>query len=140
MGALSPRYSFVLNPFVEARFTKCPRCGTKTRIRKIPLVIHIDSVGLLTPGKICRVCVVCDLLIVQQAEIEPLIDEARRRNSAGKHRLEYLVLGTVERKVWRRGLSGKVTVDELVRHMADFKAYLRVDYAPEGWCPPTEAG
>ena len=140
MGALPPRYSFVLNPHVDARFTKCPRCGTKTRVRKIPLVIHVDSVGLLTQGKKCRLCVICEMLIVHQAEIETLIEGLRRRHSASNHRLEYLVLGTVDPKVWRRGLSGGVTVDELVRHMADFKAYMRVDYRPGGWCRSTGAG
>jgi hypothetical protein len=34
LGALSPRYSFVLNPHVRERFTKCPTCNALTRVRK----------------------------------------------------------------------------------------------------------
>jgi hypothetical protein len=41
MGSLPARYAFVLNPFTRERFTKCPRCEAPTRVRKLPLVIHI---------------------------------------------------------------------------------------------------
>jgi len=43
-------------------------------------------------------------------------------------RREYVVLGTLGTKTWRRGLSGSVTVQELVGRMADFKSYMRIDY------------
>lgn len=42
MGLLRARYSFVLNPYVRERFTKCPTCDAPTRARKLPLVIHIN--------------------------------------------------------------------------------------------------
>lgn len=70
MGALPPRYSFVLNPHARDRFTRCPQCEASTRVRKIPLVIHVDSVGLITARKTCRLCVVCEMLIAHQDEIE----------------------------------------------------------------------
>ncbi len=62
-GGGTPRYSFVLNPHASERFTRCPRCENTTRVRKIPLVIHIDSVGLVTLRKTCRLCVVCEALM-----------------------------------------------------------------------------
>jgi hypothetical protein len=130
MGALTPRYSFVLNPHARERFTRCPRCEASTRIRKIPLVIHVDSVGLVLLGKTCRLCVVCEMLIAHQAELERLIDALGERQG-GKR--EYLVLGTLEIRTWRRGLSGGVTVEELTDHMSDFKDYMRIDYTPAGW-------
>jgi hypothetical protein len=46
MGALPPRYSFVLNPYTSERFTKCPSCETPTRIRKLP-TSHSCRAGLL---------------------------------------------------------------------------------------------
>ena len=46
LGKLPPRYYFFLNPYSDARFTSCPKCGNKTRVRKVPLVVHID------PGQI----------------------------------------------------------------------------------------
>lgn len=130
MGALPPRYSFVLNPHPRERFTRCPRCEAKTRVRKIPLVIHIEPIGLVMLPKTCRLCVVCEMLVAHQDEIERLIDALRQGKSEKR---EFLVLGTLGTKTWRRGLSDKVTVQELIDHMADFKDYMRIDYTPGGW-------
>jgi hypothetical protein len=38
MGALPPRYPFVLNSHVRERFTNRPSCEASTRVRKLPLV------------------------------------------------------------------------------------------------------
>jgi hypothetical protein len=70
-------------------------------------------------------------VIVQQAEIEPLIATSVGRAAAVKPK--YFVLGTVDPRVWRRGMSAGVMVDELIQHMADFKAYMDVEYSPGGW-------
>jgi hypothetical protein len=130
MGALPPRYSFVLNPYPRERFTRCPQCDAKTRIRKIPLVIHFETVGLVMLRKSCRLCVVCETLIAHQAEVERSIDALGQTQASTR---EYLVLGTLDVKLWRRGLSGDVTVNELTAHMADFKHHMRIDYTPGGW-------
>jgi hypothetical protein len=135
MGGLPPRYSFVLNPYPRERFTRCPRCEARTRLRKIPLVIHFEPVGLVMLRKTCRLCVVCEILIAHQAEVEGLID-AMGQTQAEKR--EYLVLGTLDVKTWRRGLSGSVTIDELREHMADFKQNMRIDYTPGGWYRPDQ--
>ena len=132
MGALPPRYSFVLNPYSGERFTRCPRCEAKTRVRKIPLVIHIDSVGLVMLRKTCRLCVVCEMLIAHQAEIDPLVDSLGDHRVPASQQREYLVLGTVESKTWRRGTSSRVMADELIGHVADFKEYMRIDCTPGG--------
>lgn len=72
----------------------------------------------------------CELLVAHQAEIERLIDALGQ--GKGEKR-EFLVLGTLGTKTWRRGLSGSVAVQELIDHMADFKYYMRIDYTPGGW-------
>ena len=54
MGLLPPRYSFLLNPRQNEAFTRCPRCKAKTRVRKLVLVIHVESVGLVLLRKTCR--------------------------------------------------------------------------------------
>ncbi len=133
MGALLPRYCFALNRYTDVRFSVCPRCDRSTRLRKIPLVIHIDGFGLLVLRKTSRLCVGCDLLIVHQDELEPLIAERSHGPGAGADVPDYLVLGTVDLRLWRKGLSGGVSVDELVEQMADFKAYLQIEYTPGGW-------
>ncbi|OFV99528.1 MAG: hypothetical protein A3H94_03865 [Acidobacteria bacterium RIFCSPLOWO2_02_FULL_60_20] len=89
------------------------------RIRKIPLVIHVDAAGLVLLRKTCRLCVVCEMLVAHEAEMNPLIG-----------RRAYVILGTLEPRTWRQGFSGSVTVQEVVGDMADFKAYMRVDITP----------
>lgn len=131
IGALPARYSFALNQYSDARFTKCPRCETKTRVRKIPLVIHVDGAGLVVLRKTCRLCVNCELMIAHQDEIEPLI--AASVDQAARKKPKYLVLGTVDWPLWRRGLSSALAIDELVQHMADFKAYMNLEHTPGGW-------
>jgi hypothetical protein len=130
LGALLPRYAFVLNPHVDTKFTKCPRCETKTSLRKLSLVIHVEGSGLVIVGKTCRLCLRCDMLIAHKAEIDELL---RTRVTASAP--EYFVLGTTERRTYRRGLAGRATLDDVVAHMADFKSYWKVDVTPAGWYP-----
>jgi hypothetical protein len=35
-GKQSPRHKFFLNPYKDARFTSCPKCTAKTKLRKFP--------------------------------------------------------------------------------------------------------
>ena len=130
MGQLPPRYSFLLNPHRHEAFTRCPRCKANTRVRKIVLVIHVDAVGLVLLRKTCRLCVVCEMLIAHEAEMDDLIDGLRGHRGGTR---EYVVLGTLDVRTWRRGLSGTVTSDEVTGAMADFKAYMRVDITPRHW-------
>jgi hypothetical protein len=137
MGVLPPRYAFILNPFPRERFTRCPRCEAKTRARKIPLVFHVDGFGLMARNTTCRLCVVCDLLIAHQAEIEETIDGLGQSHAESAKRM-YLVLGTTESRTWRRAFSGGVTIAELREHMADFKDYLKIEVEPGAWFRPDE--
>src|SRR5579872_1178570 len=124
MGALPPRYSFFLNPYPKERFTRCPRCKEKIRIRRIPLVLHVDSFGLVLLRKTCRMCVLCEMLIAHQTEIDRVIDGFKARSGV---RPDYLVLGTLGSGTWREGMCRGVTVDEVRHDMADFKAFMRVE-------------
>jgi MinD superfamily P-loop ATPase len=135
MGALPPKYSFALNPHADYRATSCPSCQGKTRLRKIPLVIHVEGAGLLILRKTCRLCLNCEMVIAHQAEIESAIKASAGQATAATP--DYLVLGTADPQVWRQGLSGDVNIKELVRNMADFKAHLQIKYTPGGWYPPT---
>ena len=54
LGKRSPCYTFFLNPYTDARFTNCPMCGGKTKQKKLPLVIHVDEVGMVSLNKTCR--------------------------------------------------------------------------------------
>ena len=112
----------------------------RTKIRKVPLAIHVDHLKgarLVILQKTCRVCPDCDLLIAHDAEIAASIAASGFDLVAGKS--GYVVLGTVERRIWRAGLAVGVDLGEVRRHMADFKAYMRVDFTPAG-CYPENAG
>ena len=106
MGELPPRYSFVLNPHVRERFAKCPSCDASTRIRKLPLVVHVEHSGgprLVVLNKTCRLCLMCEMLIVDRVELENVIIAAGL--SATVKPPDYVVLGTIDRRTWRRGLG-----------------------------------
>ena len=114
MDALPPRYAFVLNPHADARFTKCPRCETKTNLRTLSLVIHVEGFGLLVLGKTCRLCLRCETLIAHKAELDRLISAVASESTP-----DYLVLGTADRQMFRRGRAGAASPDEVRSHTAD---------------------
>jgi hypothetical protein len=131
LGALPARYSIVLNPHVRERFTKCPSCTSPTRIRKLPLVVHVgqlDGPRLLLLNKSCRLCAVCETLIVHRAELERVISASGFSDAALEQ--DYVVLGTVDGRTWRRGMAGDAQLMDIREHMADFKKYLKVEVVP----------
>lgn len=130
MGALPPKYSFLFNPHPRERFTRCPRCKATTRARKLVLVIHREPIGLVLLRKTCRLCVVCEMLIADEAEMNRLMSMLPPDHPGAS---PYLVLGTLDSKTWRQGMSGGVAIQHVRDHMADFKAYMRVDITPRHW-------
>ena len=54
IGRLPPRYSFILTPYTDARFTRCPGRDQPTKVRKLPLFIHIDPLNPIVLGKTCQ--------------------------------------------------------------------------------------
>lgn len=135
MGALPPRYAFILNPHADTRFTRCPRCETKTNLRKLSLVIHLEGFGLVLLGKTCRLCVKCETLIAHKAELDALLSTVVKMSKP-----EYIVLGTVDRRTHRRGLAGAASLDDVRGHTADFKSHWNVEVTPAGWYPKNETG
>ncbi len=87
-------------------------------------------------GKTCRFCTRCELIVVHQNELEHELTitlETRDPNAIGK---EYTVLGTIDRKIWRRGLKGEThVIDEIFDHVADFEKEYELHYDPGGWHP-----
>ncbi len=47
-----------------------------------------------------------------------------------------MVLGTLERKVWKQGLGGtRSALDAALEHMAEFNKVLELHVEPGGWYP-----
>ena len=94
------------------------------------MVIHVEGIGMVLLGKTCRLCLRCDTLVVHKAELDDLL-----RTVINVPQPEYVVLGTIDKHVYRRGLSGGASLEDVKEHMADFKSYWKVDVTSAGWCP-----
>jgi hypothetical protein len=130
LGKLPPQFKFFLNPYRDVRFTtSCPGCCGKTKQRKLPLAIHVYGWGMVMLNKTCRFCPYCDLLIAHQDEVESALAELRSQIAAHKCGEKYFIVGTVEKKAWRRGLTEPLTPDEMLAALHDFKDHLRFEPA-----------
>ncbi len=105
---LKQRYYFLLNPYTDAAFTKCPKCETKTRVRKYYLLIHIKPYRLVSLNINCKYCPYCDLIIAKKHEIDLLLYEICKKNFPEILGNEYLIFGTLDRKD-RNKFQGVVT-------------------------------
>ena len=104
LGQQTPRYRFFLNPYQDARFTRCPICRAPMRQRKLPLVIHVDPMQLVALNKTCRYCPRCDLLIAHQDEVEGILAALFSERQPEVIGNDYLVIGTVDRPEWKQRL------------------------------------
>ena len=131
LGELPPRYSLFLNPYTDVRFSSsCPGCSGKTRQRKLPLAIHVDDWGMVILNKTCRFCPYCELLIAHQDEIEAHLAQLFAQIAPDAMGSDYLIMGTVERKQWRRGLTSPLSNSEMIEALHDFKDHLHFRPAP----------
>jgi hypothetical protein len=105
------------------------------RQRKVPLLIHVDPSHPVVLGYTCRYCPDCDLLIAHQDQIDALLANLFAERAPEVIGNDYLVLGTVDRKVWREGLKQPKGTDDIVAHLHDFKEVLTIEYQPAGWYP-----
>ena len=138
LGKLPPRYRFALNQYAETRWSKCPRCSKLTYMRKFPLLIHIDGFGLLILGKTCRYCPKCEFIIAHQDDLEHYMTEIFSESYPGVVGNEYLVIGTVETKAWREGMSKRLKIEEILEHTSDIRNHLVLHYERIGWGPPDQ--
>jgi len=139
LGKLPPLYRFILNPYTDARFTRCPICERKMRQRKLPLFIHVEPANPVVLSYTCRYCPDCDLLIAHQDQIEALLSRIFSQEDPSLVGRDYLVLGTVERKAWRQELKKPGSIGDILAHLHDFKEVLTVEYQPAGWYPADES-
>ena len=139
IGKLPPRYSFILNPHAGTRLSKCPLCEKLTYPRKFAFFIHVDGWGPMALGKTCKYCSRCELIMMHQDELEAELAYGFSKFSPEVIGNEYIVLGTIERKVWQAGVRGSGTeFGEVLKHTADFKRVYDLEYDPGGWYPADE--
>ena len=133
-GGLKPKYSFVFNPYPDQRISRCPFCEKKTGQRKIPLLVHIDPLHLIALNYTCRYCQDCDLLIAHKHEIEHSLTYLFLQMDPEVIGNDYLVIGTMERKVWREGVKHSMEMNEIMPHVSDFVTYYKeLRLTQPGW-------
>jgi hypothetical protein len=137
IGKLAPRYTFILNPYPDERLSKCPLCHKLTHPRKFALFVHVEGWGPLVLGKTTVYCAPCELIVVHQAELEAELAHTVGPRSPEVLGNEYLVLGTVEKSVWKQSLGGAGgALREMLDHTAEFKKVLVLKVDPGGWFLP----
>ena len=123
------RHYFFLNPYQDCAFTKCPKCDNKTKVRKYPLVIHIEPEQILNLNKTCKYCTECDLIIVKRVDIEAQMAvcfENKRPSIIGN---DYLVIGTLNRSDWKESQEKPIT-SVVMEKMHPFKDMLNFEPMP----------
>jgi hypothetical protein len=136
LGKQPARYAFLLNPYTDVRLSKCPTCRRPTHPRKFALLIHADGWGPLALGKTCRYCARCELVIVHKDELDAELAHSLAELAPEAVGREYVVLGTLDRKVWQRGLRGAgPPLAETLEHVAEFAKVLQLEVDPGGWRP-----
>lgn len=123
LGTKKSKHHLFLNPYQDAAFTRCPKCDNKTKLKKFPLVIHVDPKHFISLGKTCKYCPYCDLIIVKQTELESLLAGIFEKQNPDVIGNKYLVVGTVEYKVWRQSLKKQIhsSSSELIDLIYPFK-------------------
>jgi hypothetical protein len=119
IGEQPPHYRFFLNPYRDVRFTTCPQCGAKTRTRKLPLVIHVKPMQLAAMNTTCRYCVRCDLLIAHRDHVERSLTTLFGDSQPDLADM-YLILGTLDRVHWLRGVRASLSTREALDWLHDF--------------------
>jgi hypothetical protein len=139
VGNSPPRYSLLLNPHSDVRLSKCPTCQKLTHLRKFALFVHIDGWGPMALGKTCRYCSRCEMVMLHRNDLEAELANGLSLIAPEAIGKNYLVLGTIEKKIWQDGLGshGK-PVAEMLRYVADFKHQYGLEYKPGGWYPVTQ--
>jgi len=133
LGRLPPKYRFVLNPYVDARFSTCPGCGQPTKLHKLPFFVHVDPNYPLALNLSHRYCPACDLIILHRDRLEAQLGRLFPDRDPATLREQYLVMGTLERSAFRAGQKTPLPIAEALEHLHDFVERLTVQYQPAGW-------
>lgn len=127
------RYYFFLNPYNDDAFTKCPKCLTRTLIRKFPLVIHIEPRQVFILNKKCRYCPRCELIIARKSDVENMMVAGFEYRNPAIIGNDYLVVGTLEKSDWRA--RDKIDGDvEVIERMHAFKDHWVFEPVTPKWC------
>ena len=138
LGKLPRKYRFFLNHYREYRFTSCPQCDSKMKVRKHPFLVHVEPMQLVLVNMSARYCPSCDLLILHQDKLEENLAAALLPRNPDVIGNEYLVLGTVERKAWREAQKLEDGSQISLANLHVFKEVVMIEAEGPGWFPAEE--
>ncbi len=127
---ITGQYYFFLNPYKDCAFSRCPKCGHDTRIRKFPLVVHVEPNQIILINKKCRYCIKCDLIITKKEELESMMVmsiENQRPDVIGN---DYVTVGVLSKEDWLKGSKGEFDSTELFEYVKVFKDVLNFELLP----------
>ena len=127
------RHYFFLNPYKNEAFTHCPQCTGKTKLRKYPLVIHVEPRQLLCLNISCKYCEKCDLIIGKQSAIENLMSVCCEKIDPSMIGNKYLVFGTLDKTDWKQYSQKTTYPEETLEKVYVFKDVKHFELAQGGW-------
>ena len=134
LSELPARYCFVMNPYPDLRYSSCPYCLNKTGQRKIPLLIYVEPLHFVALNYTCRYCKACDLLIANKHEIESYLTDTFTESIPEIVGNKYLIVGTVEKSAWRKGMQQPIAAGEMLPYACYFKeVYKELRAQRPGW-------
>ncbi len=132
------KYYFYLNPHDEYKWTNCPKCDNKTKVRKYCLVIHYEEKSanfhqLISLNKSCKFCTYCELIIGQKSEIETILGQIVSNLGFRFDPGHYFVLGTMDRKDWKISQKKPFNQRKALDAAYPFKDIWDFEIRPAGW-------
>ena len=127
------RHTFFLNPYEDMAFTRCPKCEQSTRLRKFCLIIHAGPQLFVSFNKSCRFCPACDLLIAQKSGLEAFLATLQQKGSRPIG--EFHVMGSMDRKLHRKGKTKSMSAIDALDAFWPFKNYVSYEVDRGGWGP-----
>ena len=118
--------------YQDCAFTKCPKCENTTKIRKFPLVIHIEPNTLLILNKNCKYCPICYLIIAKKSDIEYFMTAQFETTDPTIVGNDYLVFGTLDKKDWQKNKTDPMNTGETMDKAYVFKDILNFEMG-ERW-------
>ena len=127
------RHYFFLNPYHDQAFTRCPKCNEQTKLRKFPLVVHIEPAQMLCLNKNCKYCEKCDLIIVKKTEVENFVKVSCEMINPDLVGNKYLVIGTLDKADWRLYSKQTKYPHEVIEKAYIFKDVKHFEIVSGGW-------
>lgn len=88
---------------------------------------------LFSLNKSCKFCSNCQLLIVQQSEVETDLEQLTTKLGLSFNPKAYFIFGTIERKYWKQGQQQQLSPQDILALSAPFKDIWDFHIRPAGW-------